>query len=70
MEKISDYVLCVLWVITTQTGSRAMFGIQICWSIDATTLVIKLKLTDKSLVIFPQKGSVVPSFLPVSASQI
>lgn len=59
-----------LWVIIIQTGSRAMLGIQIYWSIDATTLLIKLKLSDKSFIIFPQKGSVMPSFLPVSVSQI
>lgn len=64
---LRDYFL---WVTVTQTGSRAMFGIQIYWSTDATTVLIKLKLSDKSLIIFPQKGSVMSSFLPVSVSQI
>lgn len=78
MEKISDYVLHVLCVIIF---SVIIFSgwlllklvIEQCLeynSIDATTVLIKLKLSDKPLIIFPPKNFVMLSFLPVPVSQI
>lgn len=78
MEKISDCVMCSLYdyfhcVIIFSGWLLLKLVIEQCLeynSIDATTLLIKLKLSDKPLIIFPQKSFVMLSFLPVPVSQI
>lgn len=69
MEKVSDLIGYMFFVWLFATLKLVVEQCLEYKSIDATALLIELKLSDKTL-IFPLKALVLSPFLPVPAFQI